>query len=212
MKKILIVILIAAMIPSFAFAKSATIGVRAGINLGTASLDPEPSSTDMKMRVGFMGGFTGDMFFGPKENMGVKLDLLYTQKGWKEEANVGDGKATFKMDEVVVAPFFVYRFPLKKFTPYLQVGPELGFNTTHKMKYEDGHSYDADVNDWESVDFAMNIGGGVTMPVGPGEVVLDLRYNLGLTDMNKAKEGDPSAKLSGVQIMAGYNYKLPMVK
>lgn len=213
MKKLLTILLIATLVPTIVWANSATVGVRAGVNLGSATLDPEPSSTDMKMRPGFMGGLTGDLFFGSKNSVGVKLDLLYSQKGWKEEATVGDSTTTFKMDEFVVAPFFVYRFPLKQCAPYLQVGPEVGFNVTHKMKYEDGQSYDRDVDDWESVDLAVNFGGGVAVPVGPGDAVLDLRYNLGLTDMNGADtQGDPSAKLNGLQIMVGYNYRLPMIK
>jgi hypothetical protein len=244
MKSIVVILLVALLVPTVMFAAAPKIGVKAGVNLANASFDPKDQYVQkgysQKMRVGIMGGITGEMALTPKEDMSVKLDLLYVQKGVKVNGSgteddgsftyTWDDKRTAMVDEFCVAPFFVYSFKAQQFRPFLQIGPELGFNMKHKSKDKYSASGGGlsmskdtteDIKDWASTDFSLNIGGGVAMAVGKGEVVLDLRYNLGLTDMDTHKltpdevadqEKEGKVKLNGIQLTLGYNFTLPVGK
>ncbi|MBU0507927.1 PorT family protein [bacterium] len=224
MKRLLILILIAALVPTIALGAGLKIGPKIGINLANATLDPEAEGLDKKMRLGIMGGAFGEIALTEKNDMAIRLELLYVQKGWKFDGSESiegfsvDYSATIKADEFVVAPFFVYYFKTEKVKPFLQIGPEFGFNMTKEITAEAtamGMTVEetTEIEDWASMDLSINIGGGVAIPVGKGEIMADLRYSLGLTDMDtyepQAGEEDSSVKLNGIQILVGYAFALP---
>jgi hypothetical protein len=136
---------------------------------------------------------------------------LYVQKGWKESGSIlgYDWESTSMIDELVLAPFLVFRFPSETMTPFLQVGPELGFNLAAKYKWEStGDSGTEDYENWSSTNFGINIGGGIAVPSGKGEVIFDARYNLGLMNMYTG-DGDLTIKTNGIQFLVGYNFSMP---
>ena len=161
--------------------------------------------------MGLMIGGSAEFSLTPSNKTTIRLEGLYVQKGWKEEGDIL-GIAydeTGIIDELVVAPFLVLRFPGESLTPFIQAGPELGFNLTAKGKVEAmGIEETADLEDWASTNFGINIGGGFAIPSGSGEVILDARYNLGLTNMYTG-EGDFTTKTNGIQFMVGYAFGVP---
>lgn len=187
-------------------------GVKAGLNLANASEDPDGASNQIKL--GFLFGGTGEFSLSKTNTTTIRLELLYAQKGWKESAtlyypNLGyvDYEGTVSVDELVVAPFLVLRFPSGGVTPFIQGGPELGFKLSGKVKAEiAGLSASEDIQNWSSTNFGINIGGGIAVPAGQGEVVFDARYNLGLTNMYTGS-GDYTVKTNGIQFLVGYNFR-----
>jgi hypothetical protein len=112
--------------------------------------------------------------------------------------------ATMKVDEIVVAPFFVYNFPGQQFTPFLQIGPEVGFVMSHKVTSGGNTS---DLGDYASTNFGLNFGAGIAKAMGKGIGSVDLRYNLGLANMTTSSAVNaPTTKTNGIQLVLGYAF------
>jgi hypothetical protein len=214
MKRLFLVVLIlCAVFYGNAFAGPA-FGVRGGLNLANASQDPSEGLTQ-KIKLGFMFGGNAEFSLSSSNKTTLRLEGLYVQKGWIETATISvfnvlyDYEGTFYVDELVLAPFLVLRFPSENMTPFLQGGPELGLNLSAKGRIEiDGESETDDIADWSSTNFGINIGGGVAIPSGSGEVVIDARYNLGLMNLYSGS-GDWTIKTNGIQLCVGYNFSVP---
>jgi hypothetical protein len=181
---------------SYAFLR---LGIKAGANFASVTVK-NSSNVSYKMKPGFSAGAQADIALLP--TLSVRTDVLYVQKGTKfTTPTTSDGKV--KLDEFVVAPFLVMRFPLAKVIPFVQAGPEIGLNTLAKEE-QGGNSANASPH-FKKSDFSINLGAGVILPVGMNDLTLDARYNLGLVDVNK-DTGSASTKLNGIQIFAGFNF------
>lgn len=235
MRKSLLVLLALCLVGAQSGWAKPAFGVRAGLNLANVSVDPDPG-IDLKMKAGFMIGGSGELSISPSNTMTIGADVMYVQKGTKvsdEASEQVDGyyvnykyESTASIDELVIAPFFAVRFPSGKVTPFLRGGPELGINVSAKEKYErtfetDIPGYESgsesgtdDIENWSSTNFSLNLGGGIAIPSGKGEIVIEARYNLGLLNMDtykeEAGEEDTTVKTNGIQIMVGYNFSIPM--
>jgi hypothetical protein len=211
-KMILILCVLAFATASFG---APAFGVKGGLNLANASQDPS-EGFDTKIKMGLLLGGTMEFSLSQSNKTMLRLEGLYVQKGWKEEGDMyipGWGTVSYEgtasIDELVLAPFLVLRFPSEGMTPFLQFGPELGFNLSAKAKAEaEGESETDDIEDWSSTNFGINIGGGIAVPSGKGEVIFDARYNLGLMNMYTGND-DYTVKTNGIQFLVGYNFSVP---
>jgi hypothetical protein len=206
-------------------------GVKAGLNMANATTDPEWNG--MKSRTGIGLGGSMEMSLTPTNKVTIRTDALYVMKGFKFSSEypleVGGVQGTYtsddtyKTDEFVVAPFLVFRFPSGGATPFIQLGPEVGFVVTKKYESEwswtsdDGNStltksQSGDITDYSGMNFGVNLGGGVAIPAGNGEFLVDARYNLGLKNMYDGVETVliKSIKTNGLQLFLGYNFTVPM--
>ncbi|HEY3295140.1 MAG TPA: porin family protein [bacterium] len=200
MKRVLFVALILAV--AFAGTASAmpTFGAKLGLNLANVSMDPKAPGASYGIRPGLMIGGMAD-FALPNPKMSIRAELAYAMKGSKVTYTGGD--ATMKLDEVVVAPFFVYNFTATNFTPFVEVGPEIGFVMSHKSE-SNGQS--RDIADYASTNFGLNFGVGVSKPMGKGIGSVDLRYNLGLANMYTGSASNVTDKTNGIQLVLGYAF------
>jgi hypothetical protein len=202
MKRIIAVVLLALVV----FAGTATagilqVGLKAGVNLANTTGD----STGMKYKVrpGLIIGAQAELGF-PVSPLSVRCELLYTMKGNKSVfANVDSIR---KLDEFVVAPFLVYTLPIPVVKPFFEIGPEVGFVLTHKST---SGGVSTEIKDYSKTDVSLNVGAGIKLPVGGGTGSVDVRYNLGLTDMNKSSAANArKTTTNGIQLMAGYAFTL----
>ena len=198
MKKLipmLLIVLLAYHANSYAFLR---LGIKAGVNFAKVSVS-KTDNVSYQQLPGFSAGAQADIAFLP--TMSVRTDVLYVQKGTKFTALNQSGK--IKLDEFVVAPFLVMRFPLAKVIPFLQAGPEIGLNTLAK---EESGGNSANVGpSFKKSDFSLNLGAGIILPFGANDLTLDARYNLGIANINKAP-GSANTKMNGIQIFLGYNF------
>jgi hypothetical protein len=119
-------------------------------------------------------------------------ELLFIQKGENYDARGVETKATLNYLEVpVLAKVF---FGGQVFKAYVNAGPSLGLGLTGNQKVEGGET-DIRVGDSSNdgrryldsrFDFGLQFGGGVGIGLGPGSVLADVRYGLGLTDLSDA--------------------------
>ncbi|MBU0508662.1 PorT family protein [bacterium] len=198
MKKLAILVsllLLASYTDAFALLR---LGLKAGVNLANVTVDK--GETDYQMKPGFIAGAMGEIPVSPGGALAVRTELLYVQKGAKFTQQSKDGKLL--TDELVLAPFLVFRLPTPQITPFLQAGPEFGFNTLAKKDYDGTKDIGPH---WKNNNFSINLGGGVMIPALGSDLTLDFRYNLGLVDMSLG-QGDFKTKTNGIQLLLGYNF------
>ena len=215
MKRVLWFTLMALLVFSTPLWAASAFGVKGGLNLANIAEDPEPEGVSIGIRTGIAVGGSVEIPLTPTNKLTLRGEVLYVMKGTKLSGTEADYdfKSTITVDELVVAPFLVFRFPSQGFTPFLQFGPEVGLNVTHKYKSEVtingvSTSGSGNLDDWASTNFGLNIGAGAAIPAGRGEVLFDVRYNLGLANMYTGP-GTGTDKTNGIQLLMGYNFTVP---
>ncbi len=168
-----------------------TLQPKVGIGIGMLSGEWKTyAGFDNKSRVGLVAGVEGEYY--ATEWLGIALGLNYAQQGWKMEGN--GLEKTFKYDYLNV-PLTGNFYVAKGLA--LKTGVQFGFLMSAKVG-------DSDVKDGcEKLNLSIPIG----VSYEYGNVVLDLRYNLGLSKTNK--EGNDNKLRSDLfQITLGYKFAL----
>lgn len=157
---------------------------------------------------------------------GVKLETEV--EGTAFEPDLGytvnlffDTKQTYTMDYYSVPLFIKYTFgrnTIGATRPYLMLGPEISFLDQAEAGRVTGDSFgylpglggaaeNIDVpgeditDDLESTDLALNFGLGISFPLTSYDAFADIRYALGLSEVNK--EGDPKYKNNVISLNVG---------
>lgn len=165
---------------------------KAGINISSLTKDD-----GTKSKVGFVGGL--EFAYGAAKNFEVTAGVLYSMQG----AKVKNTDLKVNMDYINI-PILAQYYIVKGLA--VKAGVQVGFNT--KAKFSDGNT-SVDVKDFynaigidtdkKTVDFSIPVG----LSYEYAHVVLDARYNIGLTKSFKNFDGD---KNSVFQITLGYKF------
>ncbi len=172
-------------------------GIQGGVTLANLGGD---LSGDLDSKTGFAGGafFALDLH----DYFRLQFQGQYVQKGAKES----DIDEKLKVDYIELLVPLTLTIPIgdSSIEPRLYVGPALGFNIS--SKFTNGESEDCkDIT--KSTDFGVFFGGGVDFMLGSGAIMLDVWYNLGLSNINDDTDSDTfSVKTKTLQIMAGYRF------
>ena len=168
-----------------------TLQPKVGIGIGMLSGEWKTyAGFDNKSRVGLVAGVEGEYY--ATEWLGIALGLNYAQQGWKMEGN--GLEKTFKYDYLNV-PLTGNFYVAKGLA--LKTGVQFGFLMSAKVG-------DSDVKDGcEKLNLSIPIG----VSYEYGNVVLDLRYNLGLSKTNK-EGNDNKLRSDLLQITLGYKFAL----
>lgn len=189
MKKIVLTAMVLfASVASYAQQAVGTFTLQPKVGVVGANFSGKNVNTDMK--VGFIGGVEAE--YQITDMVSVAAGALYSMQGAKAD------NLKFNLDYInvpVVANVYV--------VPGLAVklGAQFGFKTSSKIKYDTKVTDDleGDVN-VKGFDFSIPVG----LSYEYKNVVLDGRYNLGLT---KVADGD-KVKNSVFQITLGYKFAL----
>ena len=164
---------------------------KAGINISSLTKDD-----GTKSKVGFVGGL--EFAYGAAKNFEVTAGVLYSMQG----AKVENTDVKINMDYINI-PILAQYYIVKGLA--VKAGVQVGFNT--KAKFSDGNT-SVDVKDFYSalgvdtdkktVDFSIPVG----LSYEIANVVLDARYNIGMTDVFEGAEN----KNSVIQITLGYKF------
>jgi predicted porin len=170
---------------------SFTLQPKAGVGIGTISGSWTTIGGEKdKARIGFVAGLEGEYYAA--DWFGLAVGLNYAQQGFKFEAE--DFKETTKLDYLnvpIVGNFYVAKGLA------LKTGFQFGFLMNAKLDSQD-------IKDLcNKVNFAIPV--GVSYEIE--NVVLDLRYNIGLNKTNKADNGN-KARTDLIQITLGYKFNL----
>ena len=140
------------------------------------------------MRAGFIAGVEGEYY--ANDWFGIALGLNYAQQGWKVDGN------TLKLDYLnvpLVADFYVARGLA------LKTGVQFGFLMNAKADEGDIK------NSCEKFNFSIPV--GISYEIS--NFVLDIRYNIALTKVNKNDGGHNEKNRSDlVQFTVGYKFEL----
>ena len=199
----------AALHPSSSQASMAA-GLKSGVNLETLGGSDAPS--DKSLKVGFEGG--AFLTLGVAKNFAIQPEAQFAMRGVKvkfmSDGQTIDGK--LKMNYIVIPVLGKFVIPVSSSTvkPSLFAGPSVGFRLTAKATGQSGTtSGDVDVKDQtKAADFGIVFGGGLDHAMSSGSIGLDVRYNLGLTTIDKkdATSGKtPDEKNRVFTIMAVYS-------
>jgi opacity protein-like surface antigen len=170
---------------------SFTLQPKAGVGIGTISGNWTTVGGEKdKARIGFVAGLEGEYYAA--DWFGLAVGLNYAQQGFKFEGE--NYKETTKLDYLnvpIVGNFYVAKGLA------LKTGFQFGFLMNAKLDSQD-------IKDLcNKVNFAIPI--GVSYEIE--NVVLDLRYNIGLNKTNKADNGN-KARTDLIQITLGYKFNL----
>ncbi|MCL1675144.1 porin family protein [Elizabethkingia meningoseptica] len=159
---------------------------RAGINISNQSIK---NVSGEKSKVGFVGGIGVNIQTGVK-SFSIQPEVNFISKGTKVKSNGITETYNFNYIEIPVLAKYSFG-PL-----YVNAGPSIGFLTgkSDKVKAAYGKTH--------SVDFGIQMGAGLAIPAGPGKLIIDGRYNLGLNNISNEK--GQSVKNRGVAITLGY--------
>jgi hypothetical protein len=191
-------------------AQGVALGVVGGVNLATLSVEDD-EGLDFDSRLGIRAGAHLSVDLSPQ--FGFILEAVYSQKGAKTtEEGVDVGFNITYVEFPLLAKFMIPTSQTGKVGVHLAAGPTVGIEVSCKLKGEQGGtSVTFDCSELgantKSVDFGVAALGGIDVQAGPGAVMFDVAYNLGLVDINDTADGG-SIKNRNLYFQVGYMFPL----
>jgi hypothetical protein len=129
-------------------------------------------------------------FFFVADQLGIQPEILYSVKGFEIlEEDLGQEISSQYRISYIEIPFLIAcRFPLKgRIKPGLVFGPYVGFaQQVMEVQTAFGNTEKRELGDnLKNTDFGLVFGGNVRYRLGPINILLSLRYNLGLVNISK---------------------------
>jgi hypothetical protein len=180
-------------------AQEITVGIKGGINIADLEIDDPSGGEETDTRTVFGVGAYAE--FGIGDVFAIQPEVLYAPKGATDQGEVAEPEEavelTFKLNYIEVPLLLKARIPVKNsaVTPSLYVGPVVAFETKCEVEATNASlsvsascdtigEFGEENIETKSVDFGIALGAGLAIPVGPVVLVGDVRYTLGLTDIN----------------------------
>jgi len=179
-----------------------TIGFKVGASFADWSAEEGGQKFDTDQISSFMGG--GFVRFG-LGRLALQPELLVVTRGaeFLDDDVFGAIGAKVKVDYVEVPVLLM--LPLTTgagISPYIFGGPSIAFEIGCKVDSEDC----GDDTGRKSMDLGATAGAGLEFPLGPGALLVEGRYNLGLSNISDV---DPlEIKSRTLAVLAGYSISL----
>ncbi|HUH13719.1 MAG TPA: porin family protein [Longimicrobiales bacterium] len=167
-----------------------TIGAKGGLNLSNIE---NAEVLDSNSRSAFVGG--GFLRMGFLRGLTLQPELLYSSKGsdFPDEGVPGGQGVEWKLDYVEIPVLARYDFPFEPFRPYLMAGPYGAFEVKCEIGDDDAVQDCDDTNffgaERRKFDWGAIVGGGLSFGMGPGRLLLETRYGIGVQDIFDDPEG-----------------------
>lgn len=222
--KVALLAIVAMGVTFTSFAQGITFGPRVGVNLASQKAvggDDKKAREDFNETVKYNTGLQAGAVinFAVNDLLSFQPELLFAQKGFKvSESERGESfelnrKASY-LEVPVLAKFTFGSETLKGFTTmgpyagYWMGGKETAIINSLEMseKFEMSEKIDFDEDEYNRLDVGGSFGIGLSYPLGAGALNLDVRYNFGLSDVNKydggGRDGDPkfSNRVFGISL------------
>jgi hypothetical protein len=181
-------------VPSIAAAQdNAVVGVKAGVNFAKLKFSDD-QGLELKNKVGAVAGLFVSKAIN--DNVGIRAEGLFSQKGAKVEAFGESGK--FKVNYFDV-PVLLTFGPSSGSDMHFNffTGPQLSFKL--KAESEFGGETQDEGDSVKGTDFGWVVGVGLAS----GRFSADARYALGLSNINK--DADGTVKNRTFSVMVGVN-------
>lgn len=169
MKTIFSTLFAVMLISGAAFAQHSTVGVKAGVNAFTIN-----GNGNFDTKTGFHLGLLGHIHLSGQ--FALQPELVYSMQGAKYDVAGQDVNVNLNYVNVPVLLQYMFDNGFR-----LQAGPQLGILASAKSNMNDNR---VDVkDDFENIDLGLGIGASYVNPATNFGV--DIRYNLGLSNINK---------------------------
>lgn len=178
-------------------------GFKGGVNFANQSVDPADSELSDSRTGMALGGYVG---IPVNQSFAVQPEALFTMKG--DEGSVGSVSGSTKLNYIEMPVLARVGFMTDASArPSIYAGPSVGFNLSAKTETDTGSATDeTDIKEETNpIDFGMVVGGGVAFAMGESKrnVGLDLRYTMGLTNVNDSASADDVNVKNGVFTLMG---------
>lgn len=184
MKKLLVLVFVLSSVVIVQAQVQVAIGLKAGVNVSKLNTDDVESSSITAFHGGAFSLFKFTV-------IGIQPELLFSQQGTTiDDVNLGTGD--LKMSYMTVPVMFKFYFP-GGFN--IQAGPQFGFLNSAEFN---GRDYEGS---FKSSDVTANVGLAWDAPFG---LVLDARYNIGLSDVSEDDSQFGKVKGNTFQFSLGY--------
>lgn len=154
-------------------------GIRAGVNFANAGGDDVPD--EVESRTAFHVG--AQVLIDPAGPFAIQPELLFTQKGFEQSATFGGQTftGTQRVNYLQLNGLAKFQIPVAgPVSPNIFVGPGIAFELSESFEF-DGESEDTE--SFKGTDFSAVVGGGVDFDAQFGTVMVDVRYDFGLTNV-----------------------------
>lgn len=203
---------LSALAPARTGAQELTVGVKGGLNSSNLSADdPDDPEFGFDSRTGLrIGAFVQ---VGLSRNVAIQPEVSYSRKGAKPRGS--DTGAMLYLDYVEIPVLLSVRPTSREspVDPVLYAGPQVSVATNCRVRGEEegaalGVACDSPLPEGAielaKTDFGLVFGGGFEILFNRLTVQLDVRYNLGLTNLNEsAGAADVSVRSRTWSFMAG---------
>ncbi|UTW61715.1 PorT family protein [bacterium SCSIO 12741] len=215
----LFVLLIALISSGELQAQKLTVGLRAGTSVFKVH------NEDINSKTKFTSGlaFAVPIDIQLNKRFSLQPEIAFVQKGvrfenhWETDVRTTDVKTNY----LEIPVLFKANFGKNRLKGHVFLGPSFGYATNRYTVKQIGDA-DKKINGVSFIDgpgakskrFEMNVVGGVgaSFQCGPGSILLDARYSLGLTDNTKFKGEKPGvwSKTTNRGMTFSLGYSVPL--
>jgi hypothetical protein len=202
MKKIIFLLFL---LPSVSFAQIWYVGGKAG-----ATFSNYKSHTPWKEVTNVGYSFGASAYKQIRNNFGLGFELQYIQKGYYHKiCNTITDELDANYLQIPVVADYTFLLPgLKNFKGHANLGFYTAYWLSAKYRMEgfdsETEKFDFDKNKAKRFDFGPAAGGRIEYVLKNGSISLDLRYELGILDMQRSQT-DNTKNLNRAMII-GINY------
>ena len=183
-------------------------GVEAGYMLSRLQSDWGGVVTDV---AGLRSAAAGVYLQFPSGLLGWQLEALYLDKGVSitvPAGSGGHGTANWSRPSLEV-PLLLRLdadLPGLGVHPYAFAGPFAAFALSQSLSVKDGSIGTLRADQLRTSDYGVQVGAGVAMPFGPGQLTLNGRFDVGLADVADADVYTHAVRTRTVLVMAGFAF------
>lgn len=207
-----VVAILVAMAAPQAQAQGPIVGFKLGPSFSTLSSDPDQGQENL---TAFTGGAFVRFGMGP---VSIQPELMYVTKGSSFSFSEGPFKVEgdIRLDYIEVPVLLHVGFAAgSRIGPYVYAGPAFAFEVgcTASARSE-GIDFSSNCDEQEEeverrkLDVGAMVGGGLSLPLGPGAALLEARYNFGLLNLDTAEVDNEKVKNRSAAVLVGYSIPL----
>ncbi len=193
--------------------QSLSFGIRTGINSATVNVEDESGlNVEPESRTGLDIGLMLEI--GLTEDFSIQPEIHYMQKGFEQVFEIlGDEfESELSLNYLEIPILAKYSFGSETVRGFVNAGPSLGYALSGKtIESFNGDKEETDLDfeeeEFSRLDFSFALGGGIGFKTGPATIFVDVRYLLGLSNLDDS-ENDTTVRNRGLGFAVGAMFPL----
>jgi hypothetical protein len=207
MRKVVVLVLVAMLVPATVFGLELTLGARAGLGHFGAWGDDYADTIDaVDGSRQFSLGFTGGLYasFGLVDLLAVQPELWFTQGGYSIQGDTDEAFTSRTLEAPILGKLRFSAGPLSVIGLF---GPNLRFKVADFESELDGDTSDVPDKELKSAVVGSVLGAGAELNVGVGILSADLRYYLDFIPWDDTS-ADLNIKEQSARLTVGFGFPI----